>query len=147
MENTAQNNRLIAEFLGFTPDEDGMYLMKDFVVDYVTDTYDFDEDNNDKGEVTIREGVVRTGFHPQEMEFNTNWNWLMACVEELENKGCNVVIGRMFCEITYADVFDLFKTFSIKIVSGVKINAVNGAIVEIIKWHNSILEPKQLLQV
>jgi len=68
--------------------------------------------------------------------YKADWNALMEVVDKLENQGVEITIGRMFCEIKYQDVFNKDKHFDIRIVSGVKINAVNGAIVELIKWYN-----------
>ena len=73
---------------------------------------------------------------PFAMQFHTSWDWLMPVVEKVDQTGASVIIGRMFCEIKYIDPLDENKTFDIRIASGVKINAVNGALIEFIKWYN-----------
>jgi len=73
---------------------------------------------------------------PQNLKYHFSWNWLMPVVEEIEDIGAIVVIGRMFCEIKYIDPLNHAKKFEIRIASGVKINAINGAVIEFIKWHN-----------
>jgi hypothetical protein len=122
MKNIEENNRLIAEFMGFTPDEYEMYLMEDFVVYEVTDTYDFDEENNNKGEVTIREGIVRTGFYPQEMEFNSNWNWIVPVIEKCRESqifGSQRLIDNIDKRLMKLDLF-----------------ATYGNVVDFIQFHN-----------
>ena len=63
MEN---NNKLIAEFLGYKPNTNGVYPI-----------------------VCINEGE---GWHLETMKFNYDWNWLMKVVEKIEslpNELCN----------------------------------------------------------
>jgi len=115
--NTTENNKIISEFMGF----------------------DFTRFSND-GVIEPNYGTffksVNSTFTLEELQFNLDWNWLMEVVEKIENMGVVIVIGRMFCDIKYQDIFNKDLNFEIRISSGVKINAVNGAIVELIKWYN-----------
>ncbi len=82
-------------------------------------------------------------YHPEKMLYTSSWGWLMEVVEKIEQSGVNIIMGRMFCEIRYTDPLNAKKHFEIKIVSGVKINSVVGAITEFIKWHNEYLNPNK----
>lgn len=72
-----------------------------------------------------------------ELNYDLRWEQIMPVVEKIDNIGASVIIGRMFCEIKYIDTFDALKSFDIRIASGVKINAIYGAIIEFIKWYNA----------
>lgn len=74
--------------------------------------------------------------------FSDNWNYLMPIVNEIENKGASLLIGRMFCEIKYTNPLNAKIHFDVRIASGVKINAVYGAVIEFIKWYNEQQELK-----
>lgn len=68
--------------------------------------------------------------------YHSDWSQIMEVVEKIENIGATVIIGRMFCDIKYTNPLDQSKHFEIRIVSGVKINTTNGAVIEFIKWYN-----------
>ena len=68
--------------------------------------------------------------------YDKDWNALMPVVEKIEGIGVTVIIGRMFCDIEYSDPLNKDKNFDVRIASGVKMNAVNGAVTEFIKWYN-----------
>jgi hypothetical protein len=109
---TTESNRMIAEFMGMkSHDQDSSVLLK-----------------------MTRQGneVVLL----RELQYHTSWSWLMSVVEKLEGIGVNVIIGRMFCDIGYSDPLNKDKNFDVRISSGVKMNAVNGAVIEFIKWYN-----------
>lgn len=71
-----------------------------------------------------------------ELNYNSSWDGIMQAVEKIDNLGASVIIGRMFCEIKYIDPLNESKCFDVRIASGVKINAVYGAVIEFIKWYN-----------
>jgi hypothetical protein len=73
---------------------------------------------------------------PEDLEFNTSWNWLMAVVDKIHDKANSVVIERMSCEIKYIDWFNSANNFNVQIASGVKMNAVYGAVIQFIKKYN-----------
>lgn len=112
MEN---NNKLIAEFIGFEkigPDNDGQI-------------YRCKINNTD---VLLQDKT---------MEFGENWSWIMRVVEQIDQYGASIIIGRMFCEIKYINPLDESEYFDVRIASGVKINAVYGAVVDFINWYNA----------
>ena len=65
-----------------------------------------------------------------------NWNELMPVVDKIDRFGASVLIGRMFCEIKYIDPLNETKNYEVRIASGVKMNAVHGAVVDFIQWYN-----------
>jgi uncharacterized protein YqgV (UPF0045/DUF77 family) len=122
MENV-ENNKLIAEFMGLYPEEtlkgDSVYAIKE--------CHSPNKLND-----------IKTNFYSEsELKFHFSWDWLMPVVEKIEELGIEITIGRMYCDIKYKDVFDKEKVFEIRIVSGVKINAVNGAVIKLVKWYNA----------
>lgn len=107
-----ENNLLFAEFLEFEP----------FHHNHFRCTIEMYKDDR----------ILPT----QHMEFHSNWNWILKVVEKIENSGATVTIGRMFCEIEYKDPFDKEKTFSQKLVCGIKITSVYATCLEFINWYN-----------
>lgn len=71
-----------------------------------------------------------------DLDYNCSWDWIMPVVEKIDQIGASVIIGRMFCEIGYTDPLNQSKGFKVRIASGVKINAINGAVIDFIKWYN-----------
>lgn len=82
--------------------------------------------------------------HVHESHYHESWSWLMPVVEKIDMIGASVIIGRMFCEIKYIDPLNEEKAFNVRIVSGVKINAIIGAIVEFIIFYNKHKEVPKL---
>lgn len=110
--NTTENNALIAKFMG------GKFQHNEFF--FPTMVY--------------KEG--KNFFKDYELKYHSDWNWLMAVIEKIEEKCAFVLIGRMFCEITYTNPLNTNVHFEKKLVSGVRINATYNACVEFIKWYN-----------
>lgn len=114
-EELIENNKLIAEFMGLAYCEkhqyEGWYKNSEF--NYKVCDHD-------------------------ELQYHTSWDWLMLVVEQIENEGASVIIGRFFCEIKYQDPLYEAVNFEIRIASGKKKNAVYGAVVEFIKWYSKI---------
>lgn len=108
--NTTEGNKLIAEFMG--AEIDGL--------NYRVVAYD----------------NIKVCMHPAQLKYHNSWDWLMPVVEKIESLGANVLIGRMLCDIKYTNPLNEDEIFEIRIVSGIKINAVNGAVVKFIKWYN-----------
>jgi hypothetical protein len=77
-----------------------------------------------------------TSYKPLQ-KYDSSWDCIMLVIDKIDQIGANVLIGRMFCDIKYIDPFNSLKSFDIRIISGVKINAINGAIIEFIKWYNT----------
>ena len=112
---TKKDNELIAKFMGMTQGRPNETRWK-------TDWFD--------------NKYLINGHRNESLHFDIAWDWLMPVVEEIDRIGASVIIGRMFCEIKYIDPLDDTKHFEIRIASGVKMNAINGAIVEFIQWYN-----------
>ena len=113
--NTTENNKLIAEFLGWTKkiDKEGEE----------TPFYNLPiKFNNPQG---VKEYIPLEGFI-----FDTDWNWLMEVVEKIESLGNNFIIegNRGFINIPQIKQIELRKE--------TKIEAVYNACVEFIKWYN-----------
>jgi len=67
------NNKLLAEFLGYKPNTNGVYPI-----------------------FCINEGK---GWHLETMKFNYDWNWLMQVVDKIESLGVVVEIRENVCYI------------------------------------------------
>jgi len=126
-EEITQGSKLIAEFLGAKCVHN---------VDY--ELYGIID--------SIQDGVAEQHFFPaEEMLFHSDWNWLMAVVDKVEGIGVKVIIGRMFCEISYTNPLKQSETFEVRMVSGIKKNAIYGALVRYIKWYNENNLPSTLI--
>ena len=113
MKNLLENNKLIAEFLGYSQPHP----------DYPNTTYWYKKDCQP---LTI-------------LLFHSDWNWLMEVVEKIErfegeNRYAmyNVDIQQCFVEIIENHTYETI----INIDANSKIEAVYNACVEFIKWYN-----------
>lgn len=104
---TQENNKLIAEFLGWTEQKDP------------TERF-FGQWFNPK-----------TGERHVYLFFDTSWDWLMAVVEKIESLGHGVTIYRKGCHINNEIGFNTngFNHSS-------KVEQTYKAVVEFIKWYN-----------
>ena len=68
-----EDNKLIAEFMGYEPNENGIYPI-----------------------ICQNEGK---GWHLETMKFHYDWNWLMTVVEKIESLGVVVEIRENVCYI------------------------------------------------
>lgn len=107
---TQENNKLIAEFMG--------------------------ADFHERSTMSAVSRQVKYQPHISELNYHTSWDWIMPVVEKIDQIGASVIIGRMFCEIKYIDPLNQSKEFQVRIASGVKINAINGAVLDFIQWYN-----------
>ena len=130
MENT-ENNRLIAEFMAFQTRTDAV---DDRVLAYyVGDVIKNADNSKNENEENV--------FHPEDMQFDTDWNWLMEVVgkiesivwEELNDTSFNVTIGATsYCVIqdNNGDILEIIGQGTTKIES------VYKAVIEFINWYN-----------
>ena len=125
MENIIENNKMIAEFL-------------DWEFDDLSETF----------ETPFLKLVEPQAFGDEqfscklqdfELEFHSDWNWLMEVVEKIENlqdeNNCaiyNVRIEQCFVEIIINHISEII----VEVDSNSKIQAVYQACVEFIKWYN-----------
>jgi hypothetical protein len=107
MEN---NNKLIAEFLGFQQTNIGWYDSEEVLL------------------ITERDNTF------DDLKFNTDWNWLMEAVDKIESFGYDVFINTCVCRITDVgqNMFEDIECF----VNDNKRQATYNALVEFIKWYN-----------
>jgi hypothetical protein len=114
---TTENNKLIAEFMGFQQTNLGWY---------------------DAEEILLRAERDNTFDN---LKFHTDWNWLMEVVEkiesivweELNDTSFNVTIGATsYCVIqdNNGGVIEIIGQ------GGTKIESVYKAVVDFIKWYN-----------
>ena len=99
------NNKIIAEFIGY----------KEYVNEGAIQLY-------------IKDKVVKS---IGQLDFHSDWNWLMQVVEKIESLGYRVTIVRHICRIDLTEEIKLIISEDIK-----KIEAVYTACLEFIKWYN-----------
>lgn len=71
---TTDNNKLIAEFLGYEPNTNGVYPI-----------------------FCINEGE---GWHLETMKYHSDWNWLMEVIEKILNVSLELDSMEMYYNIT-----------------------------------------------
>ena len=110
--NTAENNKLIAEFMGCKP------IFKD----------------KKYYQMVTHENMC---YSTNELQYHSDWNWLMQVVEKIESlhETNNVLIGT---NITYVQIHNKVRNEqeTFKGVSNIKIEAVYNACVTFIGWYN-----------
>ena len=121
-------NRLIADFIG------AVQTYKPYVN---TDDMEYDM----YGVIpTIEDGEnEKHYFLPQEMLFDTDWNWLMVVVEKIENIEDENRCSKYNFEMvqTFVEIIDNNNSDTIvEIDKNTKIQATYKAVVEFIKWYN-----------
>jgi hypothetical protein len=121
-------NKLIADFIG------AVQTYKPYVN---TDDMEYDM----YGVIpTIEDGEnEKHYFLPQEMLFDTDWNWLMVVVEKIENMEDENRCSKYNFEMvqTFVEIIDNNNSDTIvEIDKNTKIQATYKAVVEFIKWYN-----------
>lgn len=122
MENVIENNKLIAEFMGFEQKPLGYY-------DCVNH-YEF---------VREIDGSARQVqyFKPEQMRFHSDWAWLMPAVEKIENIGPYIKIHDMSCRIAMIKSYNpTVYQFECEVNGQTKIEAVHSAVIHFITWYN-----------
>lgn len=104
--NTTENNKLIAEFLGY---EVLPMNKKDYMV--IT--------NN------------KETYNLKSLRFHNDWNWLMEVVKKIESLEFNCEISTDSCTIHSCLGYEVFETYN-----NTKIEAVYNACVDFILWYN-----------
>ena len=110
----AKNNKLIAEFLGWTLDNPSTFPTE------------------------LHQEEELQGFW--ELRFDTDWNWTIKAVEKIENITINDIIFDVFItkektHINYSKNSEWFSNIFLH-QGNTKIENTYNAIVEFIKWHN-----------
>jgi len=125
MKNIIENNKLIAEFLNWEFDD----LSETFETPFLklVEPQAFGDEQ------------FSCKLQDFELEFHSDWNWLMEVVEKIENlqdeNKCaiyNVQIEQCFVEIIENHTSDTI----ISTDANSKLEAVYNACVEFIKWYN-----------
>ena len=124
-----ESNRIIADFIG------AVQTYKPYVN---TDDMEYDM----YGVIpTIEDGEnEKHYFLPQEMLFDTDWNWLMVVVEKIENIEDENRCSKYNFEMvqTFVEIIDNNNSDTIvEIDKNTKIQATYKAVVEFIKWYNN----------
>ena len=105
-----ENNRLIAEFMAFQTRTDAV---DDRVLAYyVGDVIKNADNSKNENEENV--------FHPEDMQFDTDWNWLMSVVEKTLTVGDDTN--------QWDNVLNELQTVSI--------DNVYQSVIEFIKWYN-----------
>lgn len=122
--NTTENNKLIAEFMGYALYEGYSYRVPHY------DSY-----------VGVDGNMHETPIHHiHSLKFHTSWDWLIPIVEKIEsiifdeNNSFNVTIGSsIYCVIqdSNGECYDM--TYD---GEESKLAVVYKAVVEFIKWYN-----------
>jgi hypothetical protein len=105
---TTQNNKLIAEFMGWTLDD--------------KDLNSYRKLNNNMFKYSLLSNF----------KYHTDWNWLMEVVKKIEELGNDVLITTNYIQIAFdeGEQFIVMEHFNIKITS------VYDACIKFIKWYN-----------
>ena len=125
MENIIENNKMIAEFLDW--EFDGLSETFETPFLKLVDPQAFGDEQ------------FSCKLQDFELEFHSDWNWLIKVVEKIENlqdeNSCaiyNVRIEQCFVEIIINHISETI----VEVDSNSKIQAVYQACVEFIKWYN-----------
>ena len=115
-DNSAQNNRLIAEFLGATENSGGEFEMYGIIEGIDDDLY------------------TEHFYFAKEMKFNSSWDWIMQAVLKIEETHIVDIMGKAVSIHQEGDGEMLVDMCAFDSKS--KIEAVNKAVIEFINWYN-----------
>lgn len=112
-----ENNKIIAEFLGANPFKE--FVNKEI---YSYEMYGIIES-------IVEDEHSKQFYLPEEMLFDTDWNWLMEVVEKIESLGFAFNIDRTKCYVLSNDFCNAQQGLT-------KFEAVYKVGLETIKWYN-----------
>lgn len=118
-----ENNKLIAEFMGWNKYTNPIHDIKD--------THNYYRMEYEGGNADIRD--------IKDMQYHTSWDWLMSVVEKIERMGCIVEIWLSLgkgCKIVKGSFKKPINTIA-NTENNSTILAVYEAVVEFITWHNA----------
>lgn len=116
MKTTEENNKMIAEFLGWK---------NHFKNGGSTVVYLSNEEHIQDWEFFHIEKEM--SITPIEMKFHSSWNWLMSVVEKIESIGYGVEIIGNYCKVIGENI---------QCSQPKKIEATYKAVVQFIEWYN-----------
>ncbi len=129
MREITENNKLIAEFMGWK------YFPKDSINGHCGVLKKIG-----KGDLLLDHTIAGQGSWAP--KYHSSWNWLMPVVEKIENTGYISTIEKMNLNYTHRVWFNDAKTYQ-EVAHGArdetKLIAVYEAVIDFIKWHNSNL--------
>ena len=122
MDNIIENNRIIAEFMGFIADKSFEVKLVDGIN---TSCYYYKDD---------------VMYLPEVMAYHSDWSWLMEVVEKIESLPTMKDNGNFFFEI-HQDSVTVFNSTRMDIIievigQGSRINNTYQAVIEFIQWYN-----------
>lgn len=127
MKNIVENNKLIAEFMGFV--EDKSFEVR--LADGINTSYYYYKDD--------------IAHLPEVMEYNCSWDWLMKVVEKIESLPDEENNGAFFFEI-YQDSVSIFSNgdYLNELIEvkgqGSRINNVYQTVIKFIQLYNKANE-------
>jgi len=123
---TIENNKIIAEFLDWEFDD----LSETFETPFLK-LVDPNAFGNEQYSCKLQDF---------ELEFHSDWNWLMRVVEKIENlqDENNCAIYNVQIEQSFTEIIDnnTYETIIYNIDADSKIEAVYNTVIEFIKWYN-----------
>ena len=126
--NTTENNKLIAEFMGYKQDVNGKYeIIEDFDIVENIQTYVEDDDYR-----VVEGGFVIVNFMPEEMRFHTSWDWLMPVVSKVREMYNRCEIGGIENGVNVEEMLEVIAQGCVE----VHILQVHKGLSELIKWYN-----------
>jgi|LakMenE01Jun11ns_1017448.scaffolds.fasta_scaffold9942154_1 hypothetical protein len=133
MNNIIENNKLIAEFMGYKlmPCNNGLAWESPH-------TKVIDDKFNLHGKLFHTKGSTHYDYANSYLKFDSEWNWLMEVIQAIEEKGFVVAIRGISCAI-YPLLKDNPEDYISSFVCGNlsrKIDIVYSAIIGFIKWYN-----------
>ena len=120
-----ENNKLIAEFMGFSTQSDAVDDRT--LAYYVGDSIINADNTNNENEDNV--------FHPEDMKFNSSWDWLMSVVERIENFGYEFIIVESRCYVKHNTDHSIEELFHIETI-GSKIDTTYKAVLKFINNYN-----------
>ena len=120
-----ENNKLIAKFMGFSTQSDA--VDERTLAYYVGDSIINADNTNNENEDNV--------FHPEDMKFNSSWDWLMSVVERIENFGYEFIIVESRCYLKHNTDHSIEELFHIETI-GSKIDTTYKAVVKFINNYN-----------
>ena len=126
MNTTIENNKIIAEFMGAKEiiTETTHRIYKEFEMYGIIESIEDRED-------------IKHFYQPEEMLFNSDWNWLMEVVEKIEETEIEnniLMLESIGNEAKF--IYDDGCRFLNSNIGETKIEAVYNACIEFIKWYN-----------
>jgi len=105
MENQ-ENNKLIAEFMGYQECHMKLYRMDD-KFQFVTILSEYQDGDNEC--LTIEAGTRTINFNPKDMKFDESWDWLMPVLAKIdaldyENNEDQNFVGDITCALVNIDI-------------------------------------------